>query len=213
MEPLLGSHCSHRFRIKSTAGEALGALAGAALDVGAVVGEAAAPPDAAGRRALGAGALSVIAGVPMTAFVGALAGAFDFVLAIAFVAAGGPWSVLAADVSGAGDSSLLGGGGGMSRAGPVVGSYIGVADAMVVAALVSELESAELSRFVGGPDTAAATSTPPSDIAASNPAHGTQAGTSRLWPGMIAVGRSRRARSACEPRGRAAGPERPFSRW
>ena len=110
-------------------------------------------------------------------------------------------------------SLVLGGGGGMSRAGPVVGSRFGVPDASVVAALASELEGVVLSPLSEGPDTAAATKTPPRDITTSNPAHGSQDGIKRLWPGMTAVGRSRRERSAGADPNRAEGFERPFSRW
>jgi len=109
-------------------------------------------------------------------------------------------------------SLVLGGGGGMSRAGPLVGSKVGAAEASVVAAVVSELEVAPFWPLTGGPETAAATSTPRIDITKSSPAQGNHVGSARLWPGMIAVGMSRPARSAARAE-RTSGFERRLSRW
>src|SRR5262249_7284596 len=152
-------HCSHRFRIKSTAGAVLADGAGVAVDRAGA--EPLAAADAEGRRADDGGGASVVAGAATT-LGGVAAGA----LALPFVlvpAAGGARVGLAVDVSEAGMSSVRGGGGGMSRAGPVVGSKVGVPDASVVAALASELEGM-VRPVLAGPETAAATSTPPSDM-------------------------------------------------
>ena len=209
MKPL-GLHCSHRFRIKSTAGVALGDCAGdgggGAVDAAGAGGELEALAADAGRRAIVAGGTSVLARSTEPDFV--LAGALG--LPVVLVGAGGVAGGLSPSAA---DSASLffGGGGGMSRAGPVVGSNAGVADASVVAALASELEADVLRPLLGGPDTAAATSTPRRDIATSSPAHGSHGGSVRLCPGMIAVGRSRLARSVAAER--PAGLERFFSRW
>ena len=108
-------------------------------------------------------------------------------------------------------SLVLGGGGGMSRAGPLVGSKAGVPEVSVLAVLESALETGVLWPFSGGPETAAATSTPRIDITKSSPAHGNHAGIVRLLPGMIAVGMSRPDRSAAGDE-RTSGFERRFSR-
>ena len=205
MHPL-GCHSSHRLRIKSTAAlvDGAGDGEGAGDGAGAVDGAftvAVEPADAAERRTVDAAGT---APAPVGSVVGAP------VIVVPAVVITGP--VLPLSLSGVA-SLVLGGGGGMSRAGPVVGSRFGVPEASVVAALASELEGVVLCPFSEGPDTAAATRTPPSDITRSNPAHGSHGGTKRLCPGMMAVGRSRRERSGGADPKRAEGFERPFSRW
>lgn len=106
--------------------------------------------------------------------IGSFAGAAVIVVP-AVVAPGLAPAFSSADVA----SLVLGGGGGMSRAGPVVGSKLGVPDASVVAALASEPEPDSDGALLGA-ETAAATSTPPSDITKSNPAHGNHGGSVRL---------------------------------
>jgi hypothetical protein len=82
---------------------------------------------------------------------------------------------------------VLGGGGGMSRSGPVVGLAVGVAEVSVVAALGSDVGVAV--GALSEEATAAVTSTPAIDMTSSSTAHGSQGGNVRFFPGMIAVGR------------------------
>lgn len=177
---------SHRLRIKSTVALAGGAGgAGAGAGVPAVDGgEPAALPDPGDLEAEpGAACLSApteLAGRRLTDEGGApLASPGSLVeppvIVVPPVVVTGLGSVPSVDAA----SLVLGGGGGMSRAGPVVGSKLGVPDASVVAALASELDPDSDGALLG-PETAAATSTPPSDITKSSPAHGNHGGSVRF---------------------------------
>jgi hypothetical protein len=110
-------------------------------------------------------------------------------------------------------TALGGGGGGMSRSGPVVGWAMGALEESVVAALGSVVDGEALTDVAEGAATVAATRTPPIDMTASMAVQGTHAGKRRLFPGTIAVGKWRRARSS-EVAGRGgATSARGLSRW
>ena len=176
-------HSSHRFRIKSTvalpagggdpdeAGDAVAAVEGGAPAVPAGPGDPGdpdEPADPAARR----GADEDVAALP----AGSLAGAAVIVVPVVVVT--GLGSTPSLDVLDA-RSLVAGGGGGMSRAGPVVGSKLGVPDASVVAALASDPDVGS-DVPLAGPETAAATSTPASDMTSSNAPHGSHGGSARL---------------------------------
>jgi hypothetical protein len=160
-------------RIKSTVALVVGAGGAAGAGGGAVgAGVVAALEEVGGRRAVGAvaGALGPVGCVVVVPVI--------VVPVPVTTGAGATIALGMTDVSSL--SLVLGGGGGMSRAGPLVGSNVGAPEASVVAALVSELDVVALAGLIGGPDSAAATSTPRTDITRSRPAHGSHAGSVRL---------------------------------
>jgi hypothetical protein len=186
-------HTSHRLRIKSTFGGAVGgdndgegerAVAGA--DAPDDAGEAAGEAEPEARRGA------------------------DTEGAIAFVDV-----VMALGMGTSVDPVLGGGGGGMSRSAPVPGTIGDVPDPILVVAtpgwdVLGVDDVAPGPAFVGL--ATAATSTPPTDIVSTAAAQSSQAGNERFGR-MTGVGRARRARSAEIAFARPTGFARALSRW